>query len=310
MNQTYSNLEILLIDDGSTDRSPAMCDEWAEKDRRIKVIHKDNGGAGLARNAGLDIATGEYIGFVDSDDYIAPEMYEKLYTLMTQNNADIGMCSFFVVDESGNIAGTNQEAKLLSSEEALHELVYSRDVGLIYLWNKLHKSELYDGVRFPAGNRNDDTSRIHRLFGSCRSLTVSEERLYYHRARLGSVMGKLSGSKLTEADIKDWQDKREAFRDRYKYLASIGMNELSEFARLRSYMYAVMVLVLQKVNYLQYRKDISCFIGCGPLKLMIILFSSRKSELMKRAVKLALVWFRSIFRPYVKYVPLTDKENE
>ena len=98
--QTYTNLEIILVDDGSTDNSGEICNEYAAKDARIRVIHKGNGGLSSARNTGIDIATGKYIGFVDSDDYLAPDMYEKLLGAIVNNHADISVCNVHHVDEN------------------------------------------------------------------------------------------------------------------------------------------------------------------------------------------------------------------
>ena len=103
INQTYQNLEIILVDDGSKDQSPAICDAWAEKDSRIKVIHKPNGGASSARNAGLDIATGDYIGFMDSDDIIAEDMYEILLEALKSSNVGIAACSPQITSEDGRL---------------------------------------------------------------------------------------------------------------------------------------------------------------------------------------------------------------
>ncbi len=97
--QTYHDLEGILVDDGSTDQSPGLCDEYLRKDERIRVIHKSNGGLSDARNVGIDVASGEYIGFIDSDDYIVPDMYQKLYTRLTQEKADICICGWTYVDE-------------------------------------------------------------------------------------------------------------------------------------------------------------------------------------------------------------------
>ncbi len=94
LSQTYKNLQLILVDDGSTDKSEAICDDYAEKDKRVKVIHKQNGGNGLARNTGLDAATGKFIATVDDDDFLAPDMYEKLYKLLVENEADMSMCEF------------------------------------------------------------------------------------------------------------------------------------------------------------------------------------------------------------------------
>ena len=98
-SQTYENLEIILVDDGSPDNCGVLCDEWVQKDSRIKVVHKENGGLSSARNAGVAVATGAYVGFVDSDDYIHPQMYEKLYEALVENGADISICGCDYVDE-------------------------------------------------------------------------------------------------------------------------------------------------------------------------------------------------------------------
>ena len=103
INQTYKNLEVILVDDGSPDRCGVICDKWAQKDKRIKVIHKENGGVSDSRNAGLDIANGEYIGFVDSDDYIHKDFIKILYNLCKENNSDISVCETFKTDKDEDI---------------------------------------------------------------------------------------------------------------------------------------------------------------------------------------------------------------
>ena len=126
VEQTYKNLEIILVDDGSPDNCSAMCDEWAQKDSRIKVIHKENGGLSSARNAGLDACTGDYIGFVDSDDWIEPDMYEYLLNISMKNNADVSRCEFVIEAENSDITVDSQndsELRVLSGDELIIELV-------------------------------------------------------------------------------------------------------------------------------------------------------------------------------------------
>ena len=103
LEQTYDHLEVILIDDGSPDSCPRLCDEWAEKDPRVRVIHQENGGVSSARNAGLDAATGDYIAFVDSDDAIRPNYFETLYALLTEHQAELSICKMLVVDEEGKV---------------------------------------------------------------------------------------------------------------------------------------------------------------------------------------------------------------
>jgi glycosyltransferase involved in cell wall biosynthesis len=124
INQTYKNIEIILVDDGSTDHSPAICDEFAEQDERIKVIHKRNGGLSDARNAGLDVATGEYIGFVDGDDWVDEDMYETLYHLIYEHQADISICTHYTeLPNRTKVKYKSKKTKIFSSQKAIATLI-------------------------------------------------------------------------------------------------------------------------------------------------------------------------------------------
>ena len=160
VSQTYKNLEIILVDDGSPDKCPQMCDEWAKKDSRIRVIHKPNGGLSSARNAGLDVAKGGYIGFVDSDDFFDSKMYEVLYEGLTRS-PNIGISAIqFLKYEAGKSEIYNPEWDIKSDI-----LIKSKDFGLLTLkqaicyaaTNKLYKKEVIGGTRFREGKANEDT---------------------------------------------------------------------------------------------------------------------------------------------------------
>ena len=148
VGQTYKNLEIILVDDGSPDNCPAMCDEWAEKDSHIRVIHKENGGVSSARNAALDIATGDYIGFVDSDDWIEPEMYSSLIQKISESGKNIALCSYYAVE----ISGERYECRCVVDKEVLDKDDYFRFIVLGgdggYIWNRLYDADILKEVRF------------------------------------------------------------------------------------------------------------------------------------------------------------------
>lgn len=148
VGQTYKNLEIILVDDGSPDNCPAMCDEWGEKDSRIRVIHKENGGVSSARNAALDIATGDYIGFVDSDDWIEPEMYSSLIQKISESGKNIALCSYYAVE----ISGERYECRCVVDKEVLDKDDYFRFIVLGgdggYIWNRLYDADILKEVRF------------------------------------------------------------------------------------------------------------------------------------------------------------------
>lgn len=148
VNQTYENLEIILVDDGSPDNCPAICDEWAKKDSRIKVIHKENGGVSSARNAALKIASGEFIGFVDSDDWIEPDMYESLLKRIDETDSSIALCSYYSVETTGDTKAHRciSDKDKLGRDDYLRFIVLGGDGG--YIWNRLYRADIVKEVSF------------------------------------------------------------------------------------------------------------------------------------------------------------------
>ena len=165
-SQTYTSLEIILVDDGSTDRSGEICDRYAREDSRIRVIHKKNGGLSDARNAGLDSAKGDYIAFVDGDDYIDGEMYAKMYRCLRNTGTDLCMSAIWEVDERGNqreaYINDFENCSIFPREEAMHLLASITQISTC-AWNKLYRRELFDGIRFPKGRNYEDKSIMHEI---------------------------------------------------------------------------------------------------------------------------------------------------
>ena len=188
--QTYSNLEILLVDDGSTDGSGEICDRWAEKDSRIRVIHKQNAGAGAARNTALDAAGGDLIAFVDSDDYLQPNMYAHLYSLM-KDGVDIAECEIGITetDELSMDDGTGAEILVCDTEEALR-LHIQDEIFRQTPPNKLYRRACVGDIRFPEGNLIDDEFFTYRVLGNARKLAHSSACMYAYRQQPGSAMHK------------------------------------------------------------------------------------------------------------------------
>lgn len=192
VNQTYTNLEIILVDDGSPDKSPAICDEYASRDSRIAVIHKENGGLSEARNAGLDICKGEYISFVDSDDWIETNCIEILFDFAQKEHADLVIAShketmldsttFLQQDE--NIPNTFSKA---SSHELLLQLCQRDCPNLNSAWGKLFKKELFTSIRFPKGKLYEDMYVNYRLYFLCKNVYYTHQQLYNYRLRSGSI---------------------------------------------------------------------------------------------------------------------------
>lgn len=203
VNQTYKDLEIILVDDGSPDNCPVMCDEWAKKDDRIKVIHKENGGVSSARNIGLDNVTGEYIGFVDSDDYLKSNMYELLIENLTATNSDISVCSTFLVDENNNIKADNIfESQVLNQEEAVKFLSYKMNNSL---WNKLFKKDMFKGCRFDEGHTfGEDHLILLQVLKNVNRVSFISDSLYYYVQRSNSTTGsKFSKRSFDQVYMKD-----------------------------------------------------------------------------------------------------------
>lgn len=192
LKQTYTNLEIIVVDDGSTDNSYMICQAIANRDSRVKLIHKENGGLSDARNAGLEIATGRYIGFVDSDDFIEPTMYQVLLESCIKYDADICTCARYMVDQD-----TGNRSELfsydipitLNAQESIKRLMIWDGVDSA-AWDKLYKRELFDGMRYPYGVLHEDLNFTVRLFEKCKCICLSGVSLYNYLLRSTSICRK------------------------------------------------------------------------------------------------------------------------
>ena len=194
VNQTYKNLEIILVDDGSPDNCPQMCDEWANKDTRIRVIHKENGGLSSARNAGLDIMNGKYVYFIDSDDYISDKTIELLYNGMNENNADMVFARFVrFYDDNFLYPYVSNEIVLFNENsfwKSYYEMIIKEDVtvDMIISCNKLIKSSVFNELRFEIGKYHEDEFIIHLLINKCKNIVFIDSILYYYYQNPTSIM--------------------------------------------------------------------------------------------------------------------------
>lgn len=184
VHQTHRNLEIILVDDGSPDNCGTICDEYAAQDCRIKVIHKPNGGVSSARNAGLAEVTGEYIGWVDPDDWVELDMFEYLITNLLSAGADIAVCGYYDQFREKCAERSPGEKQILEKESALAALLEDRIIHT-GLWNKLWSASLYDGLLFPNSRTYEDLAVIHRLFlRASKTICLPQSKYYYfHRPK-------------------------------------------------------------------------------------------------------------------------------
>lgn len=187
LSQSYRELEILLIDDGSTDSSGAICDEYAKKDYRIRVIHQKNGGAANAKNTGLRAATGKYLTFLDSDDYLEPDAYKYMLNRMKETGADVVQCAFRLVyvDESQDVVMAKEPA-VYGTQDYL--LQYTKDWTCGLLWDKLYCRSLFDGIFFEEGHKIDDEFFTYQGMMNAQKVLRDPKIIYNYRQRGSSVV--------------------------------------------------------------------------------------------------------------------------
>ena len=208
VNQTYRNLQIILVDDGSTDKSGEICDAYAQKDSRIKVIHKQNGGLSDARNYGLEKAEGDLLSFIDGDDWIHPQMYEIMTDAIEKNSADMAVCQYQQTDEKSflrRIDTSRLSYTIVSGTRAM------TDMSNIYpmAWNKLYRREIFDNLRYPVGKLHEDEYVIHKIFRKTDKIAITEESLYFYEVREGSITSGIN--------IKRIEDSFQAYTERVDF---------------------------------------------------------------------------------------------
>lgn len=235
LDQSYHNLEVILINDGSTDNSEEICNRFQEIDKRIIVKYQENSGVSVARNQGLKIAKGDFISFVDSDDYLHPEMLERLWNYLKEYNADIAMCDFFKVFDGKLIEQCYEKniVKQLDSVQALKRLFGSSLEQAVVVTNKLLMKELLSDIRFPAGKIHEDTFTTYKLYYKAKKIIYTNEKLYYRIRRVDSIIGK--GFNIKSLDVLDAHAERTDFfrkhnlPDLYKLSINIYMMRIIKF---------------------------------------------------------------------------------
>jgi len=218
INQTYQHLEILVIDDGSTDGSSQICDEY-RFDPRIIVFHQENHGLSNARNNGLDVATGEYIAFLDSDDAWHQSFIEDLLATIERTNSDIAMCRYSVQKTDGRLISQEKKGERGLTKPRAQAGTYERENSLRMtihgvlnwsVWNRLYRAELWKNIRFPEGHNFEDVDTIYHIIDICKTVTMIELVLYYHRFRPGSITQTMSW--------KNIDDRKRAFSRLEEYM--------------------------------------------------------------------------------------------
>jgi glycosyltransferase involved in cell wall biosynthesis len=216
VNQTYKNIEIVLVDDGSTDSSPKMCEDYAKNDDRIKVVHKENGGLSDARNAGLKIAIGDYIGYVDSDDWIEPDMYERMVNACIDNDAEMALCRYFREYDDKTIDDGTDRVDILDRETLLNIYITDKDGFMVYnsVWSKLFKRELVENVMFPKGQNSEDIMYTTRAMCKLNKAVYIDASLYHYVIdRKDSIMNVAKTERMFKDELPFWREHIKCIRD-------------------------------------------------------------------------------------------------
>lgn len=229
--QTYKAIEIILVDDGSTDSTPEICDKYAGEHENIKALHRENGGPSAARNSGFALATGKYIGYVDGDDWIEPEMYQEMLKACVETGAQIAICTYRQIGEGAEKISPTGNRIEMTKEEALEIYISGHPQYHIYhsVWSKLFDRSLIEDIRFAAGRKSEDimyTTWAMTKAEKCVFLDIP----YYNYVvdRKGSIMNSQIHERRFRDEIPFWKEQIE-------YLQRIGMTELAQKASYQFY---------------------------------------------------------------------------
>lgn len=225
INQTYSNLEIILVDDGSTDESGKICDQYADTDNRINVVHQENKGLSASRNKGIELANGEYLSFIDSDDWVDQRFIDVMYKISISSGCDIVQCNFRnVIDDWTYIDKREGNYTIYSPKEFSIATYTLLSWKCNVAWNKLYKASLFDGIRYPVGKIHEDEFTTYKLIWRANSIAATNTKLYFYRQRSDSIMGSVYSLKRLDAGL--------AYRERKKFYQDKNETKILELVRM------------------------------------------------------------------------------
>ena len=286
--QTYSKIEVILVNDGSTDNSGLVCDTWS-CNKKIRVIHKANGGLSEARNIGIEMAKGEIISFIDGDDDIDTQMYEKLVKSMYENDADIAMCRIKRI-ENGQAFATREfitagSSVVLTGQEAMKLLFLDKIDCSVCV--KIFKKELFQDVCFPVGKTNEDFAVLYRLFYKCKRISYIEDTLYNYYYRDGSITKSTFNERQFDK-IDNCLEMKEFIRNKIPNLITVANHYL-----LLQTMYLMKTMTIEKIG--GYRNRYHSLRKIITINTLFIL-KSKYLTTKEKGIYLCLGWFPCLYR--------------
>ena len=297
VNQTYKNLEIILVDDGATDSSGKLCDELAKIDNRIKVYHKENGGLSDARNYGVEKSTGEYIGFVDSDDYIDAEMYEKLYEAIKKENVDVAECNLKIIYPDREELFTEQNYyNVCTKQEYLEEyLKIEKIFGSACV--RLIKSDIAKKLKFPVGKLYEDTYYAYGLINVADSYVIMDAPYYNYLMRENSITNARFNPRIFDL-IEIVEEFHNTVYENYP-----GLEEAADCRRMYAY-FSVLNSILLEENYRdnEYYSEILSYFKRNYISLLKNKYINRNRKLSVILIKLNIDLYRKVLMKYKKKI--------
>lgn len=220
LNQTFTDFELILVDDGSPDRCPEICDETAKRDARVRAIHQANQGLSAARNAGIEAAHGAWLSFVDSDDFLAPDFLETLHDAAVRAGADCALCGVQLTDEAGQKIGQLLSVAdgVRTGRSILETLCRASEIPYLVAWNKLYRRDVFQTLRYPVGMQNEDTYLAAELFDTVQTVICVSKPMYFYRQRADSIMH----TAVTTRNL----DRMWAFEHCFAYFEARGLEAL------------------------------------------------------------------------------------
>ena len=292
INQTYKNLEIILVNDGSTDDSLKICMNYKKKDNRIVIINKTNGGLSDARNKGIDAANGKYICFVDSDDYISSAYVELLYNEARKNNTDIVLCGIKYVNDEKKILSEYAYKKnfVKSGKELLIDYYQENGVEVIVAWNKLYKRELFNTYRYNVGKIHEDEFLTYKILYNLDKVSIISDKLYYYRKNDTSIVNKKFNLKRL--------DLLEALENRMRFFKEKSENKLY-ILTVELYVWVLKDFYVKTKKYIDHSKNIQNTIIKKYKKMKKLFLKSKEITKIKKIKYLCFYFFYDVYS-YIK----------